>query len=327
MTYDDPCRVALDLLGNLARADEPLAQYTTYRVGGAAAVFVVPRSRADLVLIAEVLRRTGLPVLVVGRGSNLLVADAGFRGIAISLAEFADVLTIDTTTDPADQSAVVTAEAACALPVVARRTVAAGLTGFEWAVGVPGSIGGAVRMNAGGHGADIADCLIDAELFDLRNGAHDWVRADRLGLRFRGSDIADDQIVLAARLRLQQGHQRESEAVLTEIVKWRREHQPGGQNAGSVFVNPIPGELAAARLIDQLGLRGFAVGGAHVSEKHANFVQAAAGATAADVLQVMRHVRARVAAESGFLLRSEVRLAGFDDLAPHELHESVGVTW
>lgn len=324
MNPDDACRAALDLLGEIARADEPLAAYTTYRVGGAAAVFAVPRSRDDLALVAAALRHTGLPVLVVGRGSNLLVADAGFTGIAVSLAEFADAISISDT----DASAViVTAEAACALPVVARRTVAAGLAGFEWAVGVPGSIGGAVRMNAGGHGADIAECLVEAELFDLRSGAHGWAPAGRLGLRFRGSDIADHQIVVAARLRLHPGDQAASEAMLSDIVKWRREHQPGGQNAGSVFVNPIPGELAAAQLIDQLGLRGYTVGGAHVSEKHANFVQAGDGATADDVLQVMRHVRATVAAESGFELRSEVRLVGFDDLAPHEHHESAGVTW
>jgi UDP-N-acetylmuramate dehydrogenase len=319
---DDACRAALDLLGDVARADEPLAPYTTYRVGGAAAVFAV--------------RVTALPVLVVGRGSNLLVADAGFRGIAVSLSEFADTISIAepvvadsefTADESTRRSVIVTAEAACALPVVARRTVAAGLAGFEWAVGVPGSIGGAVRMNAGGHGADIAGCLVDAELFDLRSAAHDWVVADRLGLRFRGSDIADHQIVLAARLRLHHGDQVASEAMLGDIVKWRREHQPGGQNAGSVFVNPIPGELAAAQLIDRLGLRGYAVGGAHVSDKHANFVQAGSGATAHDVLQVMRHVRATVAAESGFELRSEVRLVGFDDLAPHEHHESAGVTW
>jgi UDP-N-acetylmuramate dehydrogenase len=323
LTHDDPCRVALDLLGAIGRADEPLAPYTTYRVGGSAAVFALPRSRADLTAIADALHRTGLPVLVVGRGSNLLVADTGFRGIAISLADFADAVTIEAT----ESSAVVTAEAACALPVVARRTVAAGLAGFEWAVGVPGSIGGAVRMNAGGHGADIAGCLIDAELFDLRRNAHAWVPSEHLGLRFRGSDVADHQIVIAARLRLQPGDQAASEAMLAGIVKWRRDHQPGGQNAGSVFVNPIPGELAAAELIDGLGLRGYSVGGAHVSEKHANFVQAGEGATATDVLAVMRHVRATVAAESGFRLRSEVRLVGFDNLEPHELHETAGVTW
>jgi UDP-N-acetylmuramate dehydrogenase len=333
---DDACRAALDLLGEIARADEPLAPYTTYRVGGSAAVFAVPRSRDDLAVIANALRLTALPVLVVGRGSNLLVADAGFRGIAVSLAEFADTISIAEPVEADDEhahldsthrSVIVTAEAACALPVVARRTVAAGLAGFEWAVGVPGSIGGAVRMNAGGHGADIAGCLVEVELFDLRSAAHDWVAADRLGLRFRGSDIADHQIVLAARLRLHHGDQVASEAMLSDIVKWRREHQPGGQNAGSVFVNPIPGELAAAQLIDRLGLRGYAVGGAHVSDKHANFVQAGSGATAQDVLRVMRHVRATVAAEAGFELRSEVRLVGFEDLAPHEHHESAGVTW
>ena len=182
-------------------------------------------------------------------------------------------------------------------------------------------------MNAGGHGADIAACLVETELFDLRSAVHGWVAADRLGLRFRGSDIADHQVVLAARLRLHHGDQVASEAMLSDIVKWRREHQPGGQNAGSVFVNPIPGELAAAQLIDRLGLRGYAIGGAHVSDKHANFVQAGDGATADDVLRVMRHVRDTVAAESGFALRSEVRLVGFEHLAAHEHHESAGVNW
>jgi UDP-N-acetylmuramate dehydrogenase len=180
-------------------------------------------------------------------------------------------------------------------------------------------------MNAGGHGADIAGCLDAAELFDLHTGAHGWLGADRLGLRFRGSDVADHQVVLTARLVLARGDVAASEAMLSDIVKWRRENQPGGQNAGSVFVNPIPGELAAAQLIDRLGLRGFAIGGAFVSDKHANFVQALPGAEAADVLRVMRHVRSRVAAETGFELRSEVRLVGFDDLAPHEYHVAPGV--
>ncbi|MCU1503412.1 MAG: murB, partial [Ilumatobacteraceae bacterium] len=102
--------------------------------------------------------------------------------------------------------------------------------------------------------------------------------------------------------------------MIAEIVRWRREHQPGGQNAGSVFVNPVPGELAAAELIDRLDLRGFAIGGACVSDKHANFIQASATATAADVRAVMEHVRARVAAETGYLLRSEVRLVGFAEV-------------
>ena len=307
---------ALTRLGSLATAHESLAPYTTYRVGGAAAVFATPRNDEDLYLIAEVVRDTELPTLVVGRGSNLLVADAGFAGIAISLAEMAEWVRFDDT--------VVNAGAAMALPVLARRCVAAGLVGFEWAVGVPGSVGGAVRMNAGGHGSDMAASLVGVHLLDLRSTHHAWVGVEQLGLRFRGSAIADHQVVLDARLLLQHGDAQAAEATLAEIVRWRREHQPGGQNAGSVFVNPIPGQLAAAELIDKLGLRGFRIGGASVSEKHANFIQASENCTAADVRAVIEHVRAEVQRSAGVELRSEVTLVGFDDLpwASDRLHHT-----
>ena len=171
-------------------------------------------------------------------------------------------------------------------------------------------------MNAGGHGSDIAAALVEASIFDLHRDSSAVVTGDRLGLRFRGSDIADHQIVTQARLRLSSGERAAGEAEIDQIVRWRREHQPGGQNAGSVFVNPVPGELAAAQLIDGLGLRGFRIGGACVSEKHANFVQAEHGATAADVRAVMEHVRTLVFEQTGFLLRSEVRLVGFADVEP-----------
>jgi UDP-N-acetylmuramate dehydrogenase len=299
-------RLALARLGAFATIDEPLAPHTTYKLGGPAAVFATPRTNDDLVLIAEVLHDTELSVLVVGRGSNLLVADAGFPGIAVSLAAMADTIDLD--------DARVVAGAAVALPVLARRLSAAGIVGFEWAVGVPGSIGGAVRMNAGGHGSDMTASLVGVHVLDLHTGHVGRVEADRLGLRFRGSDLADHQVVLDATLQLANGDVGASEAALAEIVRWRREHQPGGQNAGSVFVNPVPGELAAAQLIDAHDLRGFRVGGAFVSEKHANFIQAGDGATAADVRAVMEHVRAEVYDSTGFLLRSEVRLVGFTDV-------------
>ncbi len=200
-----------------------------------------------------------------------------------------------------------------ALPVLARRTAAAALTGFEWAVGVPGSVGGAVKMNAGGHGSDIAACLVDVDLVDLdADGEVRNVPADALGLRFRGSDVGDDQIVLRARLRLARGDRARSEREIAEIVRWRREHQPGGQNAGSVFVNPVPGEVSAGALVDGLGLRGLRIGSAWVSDKHANFIQAAEGGRSADVRAVMEAVRLRVAAATGYHLRSEVRLVGFE---------------
>jgi UDP-N-acetylmuramate dehydrogenase len=299
------------VLGGRARRDEPLGPLTTYRVGGPAALFVRAHTLDDLLAVAAARQASGLPVLVVGRGSNLLVADEGFGGIAVSIADLADVAGELEVGD----DAVVRAGGGAALPVLARRTAALGLQGFEWAVGVPGSVGGAVRMNAGGHGSDIAACLVDVEVLDLAAAAPVLERrpVEVLGLRFRGSDLGDDEVVVAARLQLVGGDRAAAEATINEIVRWRREHQPGGQNCGSVFVNPVPGEVSAGSLVDGLGLRGLRIGTAWVSEKHANFVQASEGGSAADVRAVMEAVRDRVAASTGFRLRSEVRLVGFGE--------------
>lgn len=314
-----------ELLGDRVRTRVPLAPLTTYRVGGPAALFVDATSVADLAAVAEARHRTGAAVLVIGRGSNMLVADAGFDGIAVSIAGFADAIDLPVTDGVADGSEVtVGCGGGVALPVLARRTAAAGIRGFEWAVGVPGSIGGAVRMNAGGHGSDMAACLVDVDVFDLdlpdrADGGvpvtHRVPAAD-LGLRFRASAMPSGQVVVGARLALHTGDREAAEALITEVVHWRREHQPGGQNCGSVFVNPVPGEVAAGALIDGLGMRGLRIGTAWVSEKHANFIQASDGGSAADVRAVMEAVRARVAAESGYRLRSEVRLVGFPDADP-----------
>ena len=299
---------AVAVLGPLATRDVPLAPLTTYRVGGPAALFVRARSLDDLRTVAAARRASGLPVLVVGRGSNLLVADHGFAGIAVTVADLA--AGIDVAAGP-----VVVAGGGVALPVLARRTAAAGLTGLEWAVGVPGTVGGAVRMNAGGHGSDIAACLVSADVLDL-DEPDPVVRplgGGELGLRFRGSDLGDQHVVVAATLRVAPGEREQAERTIAEIVRWRREHQPGGQNCGSVFVNPVPGEVSAGSLVDGLGLRGLRIGTAWVSEKHANFVQAADGGSAADVRAVIEDVRDRVAAATGIRLRSEVRLVGFGD--------------
>jgi UDP-N-acetylmuramate dehydrogenase len=301
----DRVRRLLDEFADILTVHEDLAPFTTYRLGGPAAVIARPRSVDELVALGLALPADD--VLVVGRGSNLLVADEGFDGVVLVLEHLEGADRIDIVDD------LVEVGGAAALPVVARRTVAAALTGFEWAVGVPGSVGGAVRMNAGGHGSDMAAVLERVEIVDLRAGRRVWIDAQQLALRFRGSDLADHQVVIAAVLRLAAGDRAAGEALLADIVHWRREHQPGGQNAGSVFVNPVPGSVAAAQLIDGLGLRGFRIGGAHVSEKHANFIQAGEGCTAADVRAVMEHVRAAVAAATGVVLRSEIRMAGFSD--------------
>lgn len=305
-TRRDAVGAALAVLGACAERDVALGPMTTYRVGGAADVFVRARSVADLQLVAEAHEASGLPVLVVGRGSNLLVADAGYRGIAVSLLDIATDATID------EDTSIVEAGSAVLLPVLARQLASAGLTGFEWAVGVPGSIGGAVRMNAGGHGSDMSESLIDARIVDLDDATDSVVPASELGLRFRGSALRPEQVVVSARLGLARGDAAEAKAALSEIVAWRRANQPGGQNAGSVFVNPVPGEVSAGQLVDEIGLRGLRRGSATVSDKHANFIQADEGGSADDVRELMRLVAERVEAETGYALRSEIRLIGFE---------------
>ncbi len=199
---------------------------------------------------------------------------------------------------------------------MARRTAAAGLTGFEWAVGVPGSIGGAVRMNAGGHGSDMAACLERARVVDLAAGAAAWRSAADLELGYRRSNLAVTDVVVAAEVRCAHGTREEAEELIAEIVRWRRANQPGGQNAGSVFTNP-EGD-SAGRLVDAAGLKGFRIGTAEVSTKHANFVQADEGGSAEDVLAVIRAVQARVEEACGVSLRTEVRLIGFAGTYPRD---------
>lgn len=313
----DAVRVAVDALGGTvdqggcAQLDVPLGPMTTYRVGGPAAIYVEVRTADDLDRVRAAATRSGLPVLPVGRGSNMLVADRGFAGIAIGLGALEERIEIDAATATARASAGVS------LPVLARRTVAAGLTGFEWAVGVPGSVGGAVRMNAGGHGSDMAASLVEVTVVDLDGvvpageSARRTVPVAELALGFRRSGLRPSEVVVDATLQLAPGDRAESERTLAEIVRWRRAHQPGGQNAGSVFVNPVPGEVSAGALIDAAGLRGRRVGTAAVSEKHANFIQADEDGSANDVYTLIGLVRDRVEAHCGVRLRSEIHLVGF----------------
>ncbi|HVE47059.1 MAG TPA: UDP-N-acetylmuramate dehydrogenase [Acidimicrobiales bacterium] len=305
MAPEEQVEAALDVLGERGRAGFPLGPLTTYKVGGPAAVGIEAHSEADLELAARAVEVSGLPVLVVGKGSNLLVADGGFPGLAVVVGEGFATIEIDA------GAARARAGAGTALPVLARRTAAAGLTGLEWAVGVPGSVGGAVRMNAGGHGSETSETLVGFRFVDLAGGEDGEFGAERLELRYRHSSVAASHVVVWAEFALGHGRPEECEARIAEVVRWRREHQPGGQNAGSVFTNP-PGD-SAGRLVEAANLKGFRVGSAHVSAKHANFVQADDGGTAADVIAVVREVRRRVEQETGVRLTPELRLVGFGE--------------
>ncbi|MDQ3978782.1 MAG: UDP-N-acetylmuramate dehydrogenase [Actinomycetota bacterium] len=301
----DPLAVVAERLGPRAGRDVPIGPLTTYRVGGRAALLVEVHREDDLVAVSAALRGSRIPVLVVGRGSNLLVADAGFPGLALLLGEEFATIEVDGLT--------VRAGAAVSLPVLARRTAALGLTGLEWAVGVPGSVGGGVRMNAGGHGSDISRTLVRARLFDLGAGHARTVDVAHLAFGYRRSSVTPDQVVLEAEFLLAPGDREASEREVAEIVRWRRKHQPGGSNAGSVFTNP-PGD-AAGRLIEAAGLKGFRVGTAFVSPKHANFIQADEGGSADDVHALLRTVQQRVVEATGVHLSTEVHLVGFPSTA------------
>jgi UDP-N-acetylmuramate dehydrogenase len=292
----------MDEVGDKVAVDVPMGALTTYRVGGRAAAMVVVDDHETLSAVAAAVAGTGIPVMTLGRGSNMLVADRGFDGLVVHMAgDYAAINVVDET--------IVIAGAAAKLPVVARTTVGYGLTGFEWAVGVPGSIGGAVRMNAGGHGADMKDTLLDADVVDFAAGERRIVPAEELQLSYRHSALRMDELVVGCRLSLTPGDERKGKAEMAEIVQWRRDNQPGGQNAGSVFTNPA-GD-SAGRLIDTAGGKGLRVGTAEVSAKHANFIQADEGGAAADVLQVMIEVRTLVEYVHGVVLQPETHLVGF----------------
>ena len=305
---------AFGLLGGKAKRDVRVSQYTTYKVGGSAALHMHITSIDDLYSVSAALAEVEIPILVIGRGSNLLISDSGFSGLALTMSGFADYIDLPNREDDPEVEPIALFGGSVALPVAARQSVARGLTGFEWGVGVPGSIGGAVRMNAGGHGSDMASSLTSVRMFHLRKGIEANVNAVDLGLRFRGSALDDHHVVLSATVDLEWSKSPEaSEVELQDVVRWRRENQPGGQNAGSVFVNPEPGRVSAGAVIDELGMRGLRVGSAQVSEKHANFIQADEDGSASDVVALMAEVRRRVRDERGYLLRSEIRLIGFEN--------------
>jgi len=280
----------------------PLSRFSTYRVGGPAALLIKIEDTTVFSTLVKALKKFHLPVLLIGNGSNVLISDDGFEGAVLKLGESFETIEIE--------GEVVKAGAAVKLPVLARETVKFGLSGFEWAVGVPGTVGGAVRMNAGGHGSDIASSLLEVTTINLLTGVSSNVPAKALDFSYRYSCIKNTDFVLDAKFELIQGDKDESKRFLNEIVRWRRDNQPGGQNSGSVFTNP-EGD-SAGRLIEAAGLKGTRIGSAHISEKHANFIQVDDDGSAEDVRKLMSLVVEKVEAFHSITLIPETVLVGFD---------------
>lgn len=280
--------------------DVDLAPLTTYKLGGAAAWFA---DVEDEDMLHAVLGSAGdLELLALGRGSNLVVSDHGFPGLVIRL-----VGSFLQATRNEDGS--LTAGAGMPLPRLARFATDHDRGGLEFFVGIPGSVGGAVRMNAGGHGSDTATWLLDATILDRATLSERSDDPADLDLAYRHSNLGDDDLVVAARFRTIELSRVRGEEILRDVTRWRKQHQPGGTlNAGSVFKNPH-GD-AAGRIIDALGLKGYRRGGVAVSDVHANFFVSEEGATAQDVWDLVWAVRRRVGDETGVWLEPELRFVG-----------------
>ena len=288
-------------------AGAPLRGRTTLKVGGDAAALVTAETVEALTELAQVCAARKVPVLVMGKGSNLLIADEGWPGVVVTLGRGFRGVSFD--------GERVVAGAAEPMPVLARKVAAEGLAGLAFGVAIPGSVGGAVRMNAGAHGGEMAQVLEWAET--VRFAVHGKVQrftAAELSMTYRHTELPRDAVVVGAGLRLTPSDPLSLEADMDEMKRWRREHQPINEpSCGSVFRNP-PGD-SAGRLIEAAGMKGHQVGGATVSRRHANFITVEPGARAADVLAVIQDVRRAVREHAGVDLETEVVLAGFAEEA------------
>jgi UDP-N-acetylmuramate dehydrogenase len=277
--------------------DEDLAVHTTLRVGGSARALVTVDDEAGLLRTVEASRNLGLPIVVLGRGSNMLFSDEGWPGVVLRLGHGFRGITIASTA--------VRAGASEPMPAVALRTAQASLAGFAWGAAVPGSMGGGVRMNAGAHGADMADSVVSVRVLDAVRGEIDDWEAERLAFGYRSSALLPTSIVTSVQLELEPGESSEVLADIDEIRSWRRSHQPLNlPSCGSVFTNP-PGASAGA-LIERVGLKGTRIGGAEISTLHANFIVTRPGARASDVEELIALVADRVRSDLGVELRAEV---------------------
>lgn len=290
------------IVSDLVAENVPLGPLTTYKSGGSARYLARPTRPSDLTDLAGAIAESPLDVLVIGRGSNLLVSDKGFDGLVVHIARgFNDV---------SYQGTTVEAGAGVPLPMLARGSVGAGIAGLEFFVGVPGSVGGAVRQNAGCFGVETVDRLLDIRIFDLMTGGSVEKLPRQLDLSYRHSSVKSHWVVISARFQGTGNDVSSSEELLREITRWRKENQPGGTfNAGSVFKNPQG--VSAGSLIEKAGLKGHTVGGVSVSMKHANFFVAKRGAASSDIRTLIHEVRDLVFSREGVLLEPEIQMVGF----------------
>jgi len=311
-------------LGPSVLRDESLAHYTAMRVGGPADLLIVCESVDEVIGAVKLARASGVGWRLLGGGCNVLVADSGVRGLVIvnraARIEFGFVNEGGLGQPEGEEAARV--EAGAQVSVLAREAVGRGLTGLEWAAGLPGTVGGAVVGNAGAFEGDIAGVLRSATVLgpggEVVERSADWFEFDYRSSRVKrippsyppqGGEEGGGHVVLAATFGLRRGDPEVLAARVGEIVEWRRTRHPSGATMGSTFKNPP--DSHAGYLIEQAGLRGYRIGGAQISELHGNFFMNTGGTTAADVLALIEHTRAEVERQFGLELELEIELVGW----------------
>lgn len=280
--------------------NEPMSRHTTFRIGGNADLFVSADEKSLPQLLQDA-KKESLPITIIGNGSNLLVGDGGIRGLVIEIGKGMDSISIE--------DDIMTVGAGTLLSKAANAAASKGLSGMEFAAGIPGSVGGAVVMNAGAYGGEMKDIIVDVSVI-TKDGDIKTLTLEELDLSYRHSSIMENEyIVISARLKLHKEDEAKIRQVMDDLRDRRVEKQPlNFPSAGSTFKRPEG--YFAGKLIMDAGLRGYIVGGAQVSEKHCGFVVNKGGATAADVVRLMDDVRNRVKQEFGVELEPEVKMIG-----------------
>jgi UDP-N-acetylmuramate dehydrogenase len=292
------------------KLQEPMSGHTSYRIGGVADALVSPLDRQDLVALLQETRDQRLPCLVLGAGTNLLVRDGGFRGVIISLKKMAAIEIFREYRSLGGSFAVIHVEAGALLARLLSFSVERGLTGLEFATGIPGTVGGAVCMNAGTTQGEMGD-IIDTVTLVAPDGELGLRNREEMGFGYRTANVPADHVVLDAKIILRHGDAGKIKASVKQIMARRKDQQPWGlPSAGSVFKNPQ--DESAGKLIESAGLKGLTVGGAQVSEKHANFIVNRGNAKAADVLQLMELIKEKVLEMHRIRLEPEIKIVGED---------------
>lgn len=299
----------INIKGEVFR-NEPLSNHTSFKLGGPADVLACPTDQDDLQLLLRIVKELNLNYFILGCGTNLLVRDGGFRGIVISLKRMHAITIEREYRSIGGNFAVIHAEAGATVSKLVTVAVEKGLTGLEFATGIPGSIGGAVHMNAGTSLGVFGDIISSVSMVSP-DGTTVTKSGDEMEFGYRTSLVPKGYFVFDVRMVLRRGDKEKVNARVIEILTSRKQHQPqGSPNAGSIFKNPI--EKSAGRLIESAGLKGTAIGGARVSEKHANFIITEGKAQASDVLALIDRIKQTVLDVHGVRLEPEIKIIGED---------------